>query len=89
MERTRTGQVSIIEEDIAGVVCILVVPGSCSCGGRLDRESDIRDSLKCRSVVVNYLCGACGFQSEFSFCLPNVSGLPQRQQETTGARNEG
>jgi len=77
------GEFNIIEEDIAGIACILVVPGSCSCGGRLERESDIRDSLKCRSVVVNYLCGACGFQSQFSFCLPNVSGLPRRQQETT------
>ncbi len=73
------GAFNIIEEEIAGIVCILVVPGSCSCGGRLERESDIRDSLKCRSVVVNYLCRACGFENEFSFCLPNVKGLPQRQ----------
>ncbi|WP_319409203.1 NTP transferase domain-containing protein [uncultured Desulfosarcina sp.] len=82
------GEFNIIEEDIAGIVCILVVPGSCSCGGRLDRESDIRDSLKCRSVVVNYRCRTCGFQSEFSFCLPNVSGLPQKPQETRDGKNE-
>ena len=72
------GAFTIREEEIAGIVCILVVPGSCSCGGRLERESDIRDSLKCRSVVVNYLCGACGLEREFSFCLPNVRGLPQK-----------
>lgn len=73
------GAFNIIEEEIAGIVCILVIPDSCSCGGQLERESDIRDSLKCRSVVVNYLCHACGFENEFSFCLPNVKGLPQRQ----------
>jgi molybdopterin-guanine dinucleotide biosynthesis protein A/HD superfamily phosphodiesterase len=73
------GEFNIVEEEIAGIVCILVVPGSCSCGGRLERESDIRDSLKCRSVVVKYLCKACSFESEFSFCLPNIQGLPRKQ----------
>jgi uncharacterized protein len=75
------GEFTILNEEIAGIACILVVPASCSCGGRLERDSDIRDSLKCRSVVVNYRCRACGFKSEFSFCLPNVKGLPQKQQE--------
>ena len=75
------GEFTIVNEEIAGIVCILVVPGSCACGGRLERESDIRDALKCRSVVVNYRCRACDFESEFSFCLPNVKGLPQKQQE--------
>jgi len=73
------GAFNILEEDIAGIVCMLVVPCACSCGGRLEFESDILDSLKCRSVVVKYHCMACGFESEFSFCLPNVKGLPQRR----------
>ena len=73
------GSFNILEEDIAGIVCLLVIPGSCSCGCRLECESDIQDSLKCRSVVVNYRCRSCGFQSGFSFCLPNVRRLPQRQ----------
>jgi molybdopterin-guanine dinucleotide biosynthesis protein A/HD superfamily phosphodiesterase len=73
------GAFNILEEEIAGIVCIFVVPDSCACGGQLERESDIRDSLKCRSVVVNYLCRACGLEKEFSFCLPNVRGLPQKQ----------
>lgn len=73
------GEFTIVNEEIAGIACILVVPGSCSCGGRLERKSDIRDSFKCRSVVVKYRCRACGFESEFSFCLPNVKGLPSKQ----------
>jgi HD superfamily phosphodiesterase len=78
------GDVSIVEEDIAGIVCVLVVPRSCSCGGPLERESDIRDAVKCRSVVVSYRCVECAATSEFSFCLPNVKGLsPKRQGRWT------
>jgi HD superfamily phosphodiesterase len=72
------GGFNIIEEDIAGIVCILVVPDTCPCGGRLALESDIRDSVKCRSVVMTYRCMRCGTDREFSFCLPNVKGLPGR-----------
>lgn len=72
------GAFNIVEEDIAGIICILVVPCACSCGGRIQLESDIRDAVKCRSVVVRYLCTECNTESEFSFCLPNVKGLPQR-----------
>jgi molybdopterin-guanine dinucleotide biosynthesis protein A/HD superfamily phosphodiesterase len=75
------GEFTVVNEEIAGIACILVVPDSCACGGRLERESDIYDALKCRSVVVNYRCRACGFKSEFSFCLPNVKGLPKKRQE--------
>jgi uncharacterized protein len=75
------GAFNIIEEDIAGITCILVAPCACSCGGRLNLESDIRDSVKCRSVVVRYFCTACSTESEFSFCLPNVKGLPRRADE--------
>ncbi len=72
------GSFNILEEDIAGIVCILVVPSVCICGGTLKFESDIRDAVKCRSVVVKYICAECGVKSEFSFCLPNVKGLPQK-----------
>jgi uncharacterized protein len=72
------GEFSILEEDIAGIVCILVVPSMCSCGGRLNIKSDLLDSVKCRSVVVTYLCVDCGLENEFSFCLPNVKGLPRK-----------
>ncbi len=75
------GAFNIVEEEIAGIVCILVVPHACKCGGRLELESDIRDSLKCRSVVVKYPCVACGTKTEFSFCLPNVKGLPKIRQD--------
>ncbi len=74
------GALSILEEDIAGIVCLLVVPRACSCGGKLKIASDIRDAVKCRSVVVTYRCMECSFESEFSFCLPNVKGLPRRRQ---------
>jgi HD superfamily phosphodiesterase len=74
------GDVSIVEEDIAGIVCVLVVPRSCSCGGSLERKSDIRDAVKCRSVVVTYRCVKCAGTSEFSFCLPNVKDLPRKGQ---------
>ena len=73
------GEFNILEEDIAGIVCILVVPCSCSCGGGLEIESDILDSVKCRSLVMKYRCVACDIKSEFSFCLPNVKGLPQKR----------
>jgi len=73
------GSFSILEEEIAGIACHLVVPMACACGGRLAVASDIRDSLKCRSAIMTYGCPACGFANEFSFCLPNVHGLlPKR-----------
>ena len=76
------GAFTLFEEAIAGIVCILVAPGSCSCGGRQECESDIRDALKCRSVVVVQACRACGLEREFSLCLPNLKGLPPRQRKT-------
>ncbi|MBI4798009.1 MAG: NTP transferase domain-containing protein [Desulfarculus sp.] len=72
------GVLDILEEDIGGITCLLVVPRACSCGGRLEPVSDIRDALKCRSVIVKYSCGQCGGASQYSFCLPNVRGLPPR-----------
>ncbi len=75
------GAFRIVEEDIEGIACTLVVPCACSCGGRLAVESDIRESVKCRSAVVRYRCDACGYQREFSFCLPNVRGLPRKQED--------
>ena len=72
------GKFIILEEDIAGFVCILVVPSACKCGSRLELESEVFDALKCRSVVVNYRCKDCGLESEFSFCLPKVMGLRQK-----------
>jgi uncharacterized protein len=74
------GHFNILEEDIEGIACVLVIPGVCGCGSRLDLESDIRESVKCRSAVVRYLCKACGIEREFSFCLPNVKGLPRRRE---------
>jgi len=73
------GAFDIVEEDIAGIVCLMVVPRACSCGGRLELQSDIRDAIKCRSVIVRYPCADCGKKSEYSFCLPNVKGLPRRR----------
>ncbi|MFH1034200.1 MAG: NTP transferase domain-containing protein [Pseudomonadota bacterium] len=75
------GAFNILEEDIAGIQCILVVARACPCGGRLDIASDIRDAIKCRSVLVKYACADCGRQSEYTFCLPNLKGLPRRRQE--------
>lgn len=72
------GAFNLLEEDIAGIACILVVPCLCPCGGRLDLATDIHESVKCRSVIVKYRCPSCGMESEFSFCLPNVKGLPER-----------
>ena len=73
------GTFRILEEEIAGIACHLVVPVACSCGARLTVASDIRDALKCRSAVMNYRCPACGFENEFSFCLPKVQGLPPKR----------
>jgi uncharacterized protein len=79
-EKLGLGTFNILEEDIEGIACVLVVPDACECGGRLKLESDIRESVKCRSAVVRHFCSSCGFDSEFSFCLPNVKGLPRRQE---------
>ena len=73
------GAFDIVTEDIAGVDCVLVAPAGCPCGGRLKRESDIRDTIKCRALVVAYRCNVCAAVSEFSFCLPNVKGLPRKR----------
>lgn len=72
------GSFNIIEEEIGGVACILVVPTECSCGGGLTLETDILDAIKCRSVVVKYACADCGAESDYSFCLPKIKGLPQK-----------
>jgi molybdopterin-guanine dinucleotide biosynthesis protein A/HD superfamily phosphodiesterase len=72
------GAFNIVEEDIGGIICLMVVPGGCSCGGGLDIQTDIRDALKCRSVLVKYSCRQCGGESDYSFCLPNVKGLPPK-----------
>lgn len=73
------GAFNLQKEEIAGIACDLVVPAACRCGGRLTVDSDILDSLKCRSAVTTYHCPACGFESEFSFCLPNIEGLPRKR----------
>ncbi|WP_170302573.1 HDOD domain-containing protein [Desulfosarcina widdelii] len=73
------GVFTLQKEEIAGIACDLVVPAACRCGGLLTVDSDILDSLKCRSAVITYHCPACGFESEFSFCLPNIEGLPRRR----------
>ncbi len=73
------GEFSIVEEEIAGIACVFVVPCACSCGGPLSVESDIQDAVKCRSAVVTYRCADCGVQNEYSFCMPNVKGLPQKR----------
>jgi uncharacterized protein len=72
------GDFTILEEEIAGIVCILVVPCACACGGQLEITSDILDAVKCRSVIVTYRCGDCDVEREFSFCLPTVKGLPTK-----------
>ncbi len=79
-EKLGLGSFRILEESIEGIACVLVVPQACPCGGRLEIESDIRESVKCRSAVVRYACAGCGFEREFSFCLPNVKGLPSVQE---------
>lgn len=73
------GAFTLKKEEIAGITCDLVIPAACRCGGPLAVDSDIMDSLKCRSAVVTYRCPACGSESKFSFCLPNIEGLPRRR----------
>ncbi|MGA9263376.1 MAG: hypothetical protein WBV95_15470 [Desulfobacterales bacterium] len=53
-EQLGLGAFRICEENITGIVCLLIVPCACSCGGQLALDSDIRDAVKCRSVVVIY-----------------------------------
>ena len=72
------GEFTIVEEEIAGIECIFVAPTQCSCGGEVSLESDILDSVKCRSAFVTHRCDACGLEKTYSFCLPNINGLPPR-----------
>jgi molybdopterin-guanine dinucleotide biosynthesis protein A/HD superfamily phosphodiesterase len=74
------GAFQLLEEDIAGISCLLVVPTACDCGGPLKLESDIQDAIKCRSLVMTYHCADCGLDREYSFCLPNVKDLPRRRK---------
>lgn len=74
------GQFAVRQESIEGIECVLVVPETCPCGSGLSVESDIRESVKCRSAVVQYRCSSCGTEREFSFCLPNVAGLPRKRE---------
>jgi len=74
------GRFAVRHESIEGIECVLVVPETCECGGWVEVHSDIRESVKCRSAVVQYRCPACGSDREFSFCLPNVRGLPRRRE---------
>ncbi len=75
------GRFDIREEDIGGIICMLVFPHQCQCGGRIEQSSDISDALKCRSVVMRHRCLQCGAESEYSFCLPNIAGLPPKRGE--------
>ncbi|MEW6440839.1 MAG: NTP transferase domain-containing protein [bacterium] len=77
-EQFGLGKFSVREESIEGIDCVLVVSEACVCGGPVEVESDIRESVKCRSAVVRYRCRSCGEVGEFSFCLPNVKWLPPR-----------
>ncbi len=76
---TGLGAFTIVEEEIAGISCRLVVPETCSCGHPLAADADIMDSLKCRTAVVTYRCPGCGFESDYSFCLPGIKGLPPKR----------
>jgi uncharacterized protein len=80
-EELDLGSFSIWEESIEGIVCVLVMPDSCECGLRLNVDADIKDSVKCRSAVVQYSCGRCGIKNEFSFCMPNVKELPPVRED--------
>lgn len=73
------GRFSLREEVIEEIVCVLVVPDVCQCGHRIEVESDIREAVKCRAAVVVFTCSQCGHNTEFTFCLPNVKGLPWRR----------
>lgn len=68
------GRFTVREEDIEGIVCVLVMPLACGCGEPLRVHSDIRESVKCRSAVVEYACSRCPGRYGFSFCLPNIAG---------------
>lgn len=76
------GDFTIRKEKIAGVDCIFVVPVRCLCDGLIELKTDIEDGLKCRSASVTYICGECGREKEFSFCLPRIKGLPLKFSET-------
>lgn len=80
------GRFEIRNEDIAGIVCVLVVPEKCRCGVALVHDTDILDALKCRSAVVRYRCTGCGNTSSFSFCLPTLPGIPRRPPAGDGRR---
>lgn len=73
------GAFTLQKKEIAGIACDLVVPLACRCGELLTVDSDILDSLKCWSAVITYHCPACGFENKFSFCLPNIKGLPRKR----------
>ncbi len=76
------GSYSIRMMDVGGVEFVLVFPEQCACGSRLDIHTDIKDSVKCRSAQVSYQCPNCNKLMDFSFCLPNIKGLPPRQEKS-------
>ncbi len=77
-EEMELGFFSIRNFDIEGIMLVLVMPDSCSCGARLDVSTDIKDSVKCHSAVVQYKCPRCNEETGFSFCLPNLPQLLAR-----------
>jgi uncharacterized protein len=75
------GSFSIREADVAGIAFVLVLPDRCACGGDIDIDTDIEETVKCRSAHVRYTCPLCGRETDFSFCLPNIEDLPPRREQ--------
>ncbi len=69
------GAFSLQEVDVEGITLILLMPDHCHCGSRVHVDTDIRESVKCRSAVVIYGCPRCDDKNEFSFCLPALPTL--------------
>jgi uncharacterized protein len=69
------GSFRIENVEVETIPLVLVVPATCSCGGRHEVRTDIQEGVKCRSAVIEYVCPSCSDTRELSFCLPVLSSL--------------
>ncbi len=69
------GSFRVERAEVEGIALLLVVPEACGCGEAHEIRTDVRDGVKCRSAVIEYVCPRCHDVRELSFCLPVLEKL--------------
>jgi uncharacterized protein len=55
-----------------GLTLDVVVPESCNCGGKLERNIWEVSGIKCTEIHIQHTCADCGESQELRFCKPRL-----------------